>query len=267
MLKKTGLAISLLMVVLGFSCQQEIAEIINSVSSCRIDKGYYYGGSGGINDSVLFTYSDNKVIKAEGVDDIVNYTYTGNHITGRRFYEKPGNLFWSVDSILYDGSGNITKMINRSYPSSQVFDTTLSTYDFSYTAGRLSQVIETETIVNNPPDSILYTIHTDASGNLDKITFSDFGFNYQDSVLYAFDTNPNYFKIVHPHFFLFDPFFELQVGLVSQLPYFYSHNNVINFNVYGAYNNPVVYGVDSANHVTRVDMGGFEYMKYRYSCQ
>jgi hypothetical protein len=88
-----------------------------------------------------------------------------------------------------------------------------------------------------------------------------------DSSLYQYDANPNYFKLIHPHFFLFDPEFQLQTGFETQLAYFYSKNNVSNINVYGSWDYPVVYGLDSTNKVTRVDMGGFPYLKYDYQCQ
>ncbi|MER3498888.1 MAG: hypothetical protein C4308_09790 [Chitinophagaceae bacterium] len=63
---------------------------------------------------------------------------------------------------------------------------------------------------------------------------------------------------------MFDPGFELQVGFETHLSYFYSKNNVTNFNVYGTWDYPVVYGLDSSNNVTAVDMGGFPYMAYKY---
>jgi hypothetical protein len=85
-------------------------------------------------------------------------------------------------------------------------------------------------------------------------------------VLYQYDANPNYFKSIHPHFFVLDPQFELQVGFETQLAYFYSTNNVTNFNVYGSWDYPIVYGLDADNNVTSVTMSGFPYMEYNYEC-
>jgi len=72
---------------------------------------------------------------------------------------------------------------------------------------------------------------------------------------------------VHPHFFLFDPEFELHADFEPHLAYFYSKNNVTNFQIYGGSNYPINYGFDSLNHVTSVDMGGFHYFKYKYQCE
>jgi hypothetical protein len=250
-----------------YACQKEIGPYPETpTTACHIDMGYYYGGSGGINDSVAFTYTGNRVTRAEGRDDIVTYRYDGENIIGRSFYEKPGMVFWSVDSISYDAANRVSRIVNWSYPSSYTYDTTREEFRFYYVGNKLSLVKEYSEIVNYYIDSAFYTFYPDAAGNLQKFTIGD-GTVVYDSVLYQFDNNPNYFRMAHPHFYLFDPFFELQVGLISHMPYFYSTNNVTNFNVYGSFDYPIVYGLDSLQNVTSLDMGGFEYIKYRYSCQ
>lgn len=252
--------------VLFISCQREINDIITTAQQCKIVTGYYYGGSGGINDSALFTYTNDKVTRVEDRDEYVTYFYNGNNISIRKFYEKPGDLFWSIDSIEYNSSNKITRLINWSYPSSFTYDTTRIVYTFTYQDSKLSKVIESEELLNLPPDTSIYIFNTNAAGNLDHIYITDADNNVYDSISYYFDANPNYFKIVHPHFFLLDPFFELHVGLVPHFPYFYSQNNVVRFTVYGNIDYPIVYGLDSSHHMTSLDMGGFEYMKYKYQC-
>ena len=267
MKKICGLTAIIISVVF-ISCQQEIADFINPEQPCRIITGYYYGGSGGINDSVQFTYTGDNVTRSEGRDQYVTYSYTGNNITVRKFYEKPGDLLWSVDSIEYNASDKITRLINRNYPSNWInLDSTRTIYSFIYSGTHLSKVIESEDHFFQPPDTGVYVFNSNAAGNLDHIYITDAQNNVWDSISYYFDANPNYFKIAHPDFFLFDPFFELHVGLVPHFPYFYSQNNVTGFTIYGNANYSIVYGLDSLNNMTRVDMGGFEYMKYKYACQ
>jgi hypothetical protein len=73
--------------------------------------------------------------------------------------------------------------------------------------------------------------------------------------------------VVHPHFWLFDPTFQIHVGLEAHLPYFYSRNNVAQFTIYDGWDYHIGYGLDSINQVTSVTVDGDDYMKYRYSCQ
>jgi len=87
----------LLATVVFISCQKEITNIIQEQSHCRIVTGYYYGGSGGLNDSVVFTYTADKVTRAENRDYYVLYFYTGNNITVRKTYEIPGNTLVFLD--------------------------------------------------------------------------------------------------------------------------------------------------------------------------
>ncbi|HEY6062543.1 MAG TPA: hypothetical protein VIV35_02980 [Chitinophagaceae bacterium] len=249
------------------SCQQEVGQIIEQASHCKIDKGYYYGGSGGINDSVIFTYTNGKLSRAEGNDEYVLYSYNGDNISIRKFYEKPGNIFYSVDSIAYDNSNRITRLTSWEYPSSFGFDTVNLVYIFTYQGAILNKVEETEIIPNTSSSITNYLFTNNAAGNTERIQIADEFNNVYDSISYSYNTNPNYFKIVHPHFFLFDPFFQLHVGLVPHFPYFYSRNNVIKYTIYGNVDYNIVYGLDSLSNVTSVDMGGFEYMKYKYSCQ
>ena len=253
--------------LLYFSCQKEISEIIQEESQCRIIMGYYYGGSGGINDSVAFTYTGDHVTRSEGRDEYVLYYYTGNNITVRKIYEKPGNALIYLDSISYDNSNRITKLINWEYPGMSNYDTTNIIYDFTYQGQSIKKVVETTIIPNYYSDTANWLFTTDASGNVKRVDLTNYDQTMVwDSIKYTYNTDPNYFKAVHPHFFLFDPFFGLHAGQVPHFAYFYSHNNVINFTIYGNWDYPIVYGLDSLNNVVRVDMGGFEYMKYKYEC-
>lgn len=104
-------------------------------------------------------------------------------------------------------------------------------------------------------------------GNIEKMILEDADHIAFDSIRYSFNTNPNYFKIADPHFFLFDPFFQLHAGVIAHIPYFYSTNNVTQFTIYVNWDYDVTFGLDSVNQVTSVNLDGAEYMKYKYECQ
>lgn len=48
--------------------------------SCRIQTAYYYGGSGGINDTANFFYTGTRLISVMGSGAGVLYTYNGDQL-------------------------------------------------------------------------------------------------------------------------------------------------------------------------------------------
>jgi hypothetical protein len=260
--------VTLFITLFFFSCQKEISWKNPEKTQCKIITGYYYGGSGGLNDSVVFTYTGDNVTRAENRDYYVLYYYTGNNITVRKTYEKPGDLLVYLDSISYDNSNRITRLINWEYPGMVNPDTTDYIYDFNYQGGSIKKVVETMIIPDFYSDTSNWLFTTNASGNIESIFLTNYDQTVVwDSLKYFYNTDPNYFQAVHPHFFLFDRFFQLHAGLIPHFAYFYSHNNVTGFDYYGNVNYPITYRLDSLNNnVTGIDMGGFEYMKYKYEC-
>ena len=253
------------------ACQQEPDEIIPQIqANCKITNGYYYGGSGGINDSADFTYVNNRISRVEGQDYYVLYYYTGSNITARKFFDKTDNHLSRVDTIQYNASNKITSYINWHYDDPFFWDTTRMIYTYQYAGDKIATVKEATTVFESfgiTEDTILHYFTYDAAGNISKIVYTDASAQPFDSIAYTYDTRPNYFSVVHPQFYLFEPFFELHVGLIAHLPYFYSKNNVTGFRIYGTADYNITYGLDSLNHVTSVNLDGFDYMKYKYSCQ
>jgi hypothetical protein len=253
------------------SCQQDVNDIINQAQQCRIQTGYYYGGSGGMNDSANFIYdAAGKLIKLTNRDGYYLYTHNGSQISTRRFLDSFSNDVLFLDSVWYNSNNTISKMTSYDY-SGWFMDSVAVTYLFSYQNNKLTDLTRVETYRDwtgsMVSDSFPARFDWDVAGNnIEKLVYYDNTGAY-DSIQYQYDANPNYFSVVHPHFFLLDPMFQLHVGLEAHFPYVYSKNNVTNTNIYGSWDNPIDYGHDSTNKVTSVDMGGFEYMKYKYKCQ
>lgn len=258
-------------IVCLISCQQELTEFIPELQQrCKIMTGYYYGGSGGINDSMSFTYNGDKVIRADANYNYILYSYTNERISGRKFYDNISTELVQVDSIGYDGSGKITSMISWYYADPFFGDTTRVKYQIQYASGKLSKVTETYILFSSfgtEYDTLISLFQANAAGNLEKLSIADAQELVYDSVTYSFDNNPNFFSAAHPDFFLLDPYFQLQVGLTSHFPYIYSRNNVTQFHLYGTADYDIQYGLDSLNNVSSVDMDGFDYIKYRYQCE
>jgi hypothetical protein len=96
--KALPLAAILTLLVFVLACQKEVNELQELAAKCRITTGYYYGGSGMMNDSAVFTYTaDDKLSRVDRDFEYVRYFYTGNKITKRRFHEKsPTTSSWRI---------------------------------------------------------------------------------------------------------------------------------------------------------------------------
>jgi hypothetical protein len=259
-----------LVIVIFVSCQKELAEIQLEINKCRIVMGHYYGG-GGMHDSARFIYNEQgRLVRWINMDGRYDYYYSGNNIIARIYTESSGQL-WYTDSARYNPDNTVAEIVFYDHSGTFSPDTLHNKVIFQYQGGKVSnlQSIEYFDAGYGPQtDTTFTTLTWNGAGNIEKIRSVNNGFwMSDDSSLYQYDANPNYFKLIHPHFFLFDPEFQLQTGFETQLAYFYSKNNVSNINVYGSWDYPVVYGLDSTNKVTRVDMGGFPYLKYDYQCQ
>lgn len=254
-------------VLLFIACQKDVSEPpIDPIPQCRIETGYYYGGGGMLFDSAVFTYSaDSKLMKVESEFESVHYSYTGDKITLRKFYDRATNDLLSIDTIYYTGD-NISRIGTVDYNSMWILDTLFTNITFSWQNGRLNKVSYVE-YNSYFIDSIITAVYTNAAGNIEKLSFLDeFGEAY-DSILYQYDAVPNYFRRANPHFLLIDPFFQLWAGFEPHLAMFYSTNNVTRFTIYGTDDYQITYDLDSTNNISGIKMDGEDYVKYKYSCK
>ncbi|HEX6334805.1 MAG TPA: hypothetical protein VFZ78_11300 [Flavisolibacter sp.] len=253
--------------VILFSCQQDVNSIINQAQQCRIASSNYYGG-GGVNDSATYFYDvNNKLIKVENMDGYYTYFYSGDRIVKRTYHDNMANDLWYIDSVYYSSGNTISELVRYDY-SGQWADTIHNRILFHYQNGKMSNLtyLDYYTLWGvNYVDTMKVNVVWNGANNIDKIVYLDMG-QPVDSILYQYDTNPNYFRVVHPNFFLHEPQLQLYTGLEPHFAYYYSANNVINSNMYGSFDYPVDYGLDSTNKITSIDMGGFPYISYKYQC-
>src|SRR5688572_15659401 len=126
--------------ILVAACQQDINNVINQAQQCHIQTGYYFGGSGGLNDSANFIYDNaGNLVRINNQDGHYLYTYQGNRIHTRRFIDSMTSDILFLDSVWYDASGNISKFVNRDY-SGWFTDTTTFTYLMQYQNNRLTDL-------------------------------------------------------------------------------------------------------------------------------
>ena len=248
-----------------YACQQEVPDIITSAQQCRIETGYYDNDQ----DSANFIYdASGRLVKHAGPDGFYLYSYSGDRITTRQYLDTVFNETLYLDSVFYDAGGRIAEVRTADFRG-WITDTLVSKYVYQYENNRLSKLLYIESWNTGSgiiQDTFPSVIHWNAAGNIEKLVYIDNFGDPVDSIQYQYDANPNYFKAVHPHFYLFDPRIRMHVGLEVHFAYYYSKNNVINSNIYGAFDNPVTYGHDSTNKLAKVEMNGIEYARYRYRC-
>lgn len=252
--------------ILVISCQAEVDEIREETKNCKIVTGLYYGGGGGLFDSATYRYdAAGKIIRVDTDLGYYTYSYNGDKIVSRKYFE--GADLWWEDSVYWDGS-NVSQYIQFNYSNSSP---ELSRYKLQYSGGRLSRILYIDMYpdwVNGGMlvDSFPTNVYWNAAGNIEKLIYLDEFGDAVDSIKYSYDNNTNFFKVVHPHFYLFDPIFSLHAGFEPHLAYYYSKNNVIGFTIYDGFNYNVSYGLDSLNQISEIKMDGFDYMKYKYTC-
>lgn len=251
------------------ACQQEFIPAPQNLlpqDSCRIKTAYYYGGSGGINDTANLIYNGGKLVRVEGEMADVIYSYTNNRITSMFYYEHPGGLLYKIDSFYYVNDTVISRMIINDYDMYNHYDTVRSVIDFSYNGTKLSHVTTVDSRLGTTDRDTTISDFRWTGDNVNSIYITSSAWA-DDSIYYQYDNNFNYFRNVSPNFFMADPFFELYVGLDPHLPLFISKNNVVNYTTNGGtINYPLEYQLDSMNHPVMVRSGGFDYMGYKYEC-
>lgn len=256
-------------------CQKELIDtrnqdnvipvIQNFHDSCRIATAYYYGGSGGINDSANFYYTGNKLMSVIGSSADVYYTYVGNQLFSMAYYEKPGNLLYHIDTFHYLNDGILLQIVSHDYDMYNHNDTVHSKIDFIYNGNLLSRLVTIDWYESVPDIDTLTSDFRWQNNNVKSIFLKSSQWE-DDSIYYSYDTNPNYFNATSKYFLLADPFFQLHVGFDPHLPYFISKNNVIKYTIYTNIDYPVTYQIDSMYHPILVSQGGFDYMGYKWEC-
>ncbi|MEO8771027.1 MAG: hypothetical protein ABI402_13095 [Ferruginibacter sp.] len=133
------------------ACQKELEHTDDPASvippnlnivhdSCRIATRYYYGGSGGINDSANFFYTGNKLVNVIGTSADVLYTYNGDQLFSMAYYEKPGNLLYHIDTFHYLNDSVLSQVLSHDFDMYNHNDTVHAVIDFIYSANLLTNL-------------------------------------------------------------------------------------------------------------------------------
>ena len=270
-MKQIFYSISLIsFLMLYSSCQKELSDTAKQQDkTCKLVSATYYLASGPVYDSSSFVYSGEKVMKAESDAKTISYTYNGSNISIRSYFDKLAKSISFIDTTEYDLNNRMKKLTVWFYPGAFSPETTKITYLFSYKGTTIDRItsIQQENANTSAPDTLYNNFRVDAAGNIDNIVTVDNVGNVYDSVHYAYDRNPNYFKKIHPNYFIFDANFQFQGSYLHHLPYFFSANNVTEFSYFGNSTYQVSYQMDSLKNLTAVNVNGAPYATYKYECR
>ena len=80
------LLFSFSLLILITSCQKNPSADITPEAPCKLTKAYYFDETGAIADSLVYTYTGNKITKGANADGYVTFDYTNDRITKRTIY-------------------------------------------------------------------------------------------------------------------------------------------------------------------------------------
>lgn len=248
------------------SCQKGPDDTAPEIKSkCQRSKAYYFNLAGDVGDSMVYTYTDNKLSKISNADLYVTIEYTNNKITKKNYYETGSSELGGYDTITYNTDGTISTIkfyVNFIGPPFTQFHQ----YDFSYTNGKLTKFeLQEYDVFTQQLELHESTTYTYTGNNITKAVFTDHAAagSLEDTYVYTYDNNENYFT--KNDALLTDAFF-FEAFQGPFLPLVMSFNNVTNvYDGLGDY--PITYKLDSNNNLYEFYGGGSIESRYLYDCK
>lgn len=247
------------------SCQKEPDEALlgTTPSSCQLIRAESID-SGAIQDTAGYVYAGDKVSKISFTDYFTTFDYTGNRVTKRSYYDITNNDPAGFDNISYNGDGSVAKIETYVVFPQLPAGILVYTYDFTYTAGKLTRMVEkADTSFRGAPMINLYEYdYTYTGNNITKVEQKDVLNNVTDILSYAYDNKTNYFNKKSGSLFT-DLFFNQLDG--SSLPLALSANNVTKVS-FGGGDVLVDYTLDSQSNLKELLFDGTVAIRYFYKC-
>ena len=220
-----SLLFSFSLLILVSSCQKNPSVDILPEASCELSKAYYYDETGAIADSLVYTYTGNKITKAANGDGYITLEYNNDKVTKRNFYDQGDQQPGSYDVFSYNTDGSIKSIKTYFQFDFQVIPAWQ--YEFSYSGNKLAkfEIMDYNTVTSqyelNESTTYIYT----GENITQSVTTHSFGNSDNETFNYAYDNTKNYF-IQSNGLFLHLAFMDGIDG--SLVPLFISSNNVIN---------------------------------------
>ncbi len=245
--------------VLVVSCQKEPDESILDEPTCQLIKAESLE-NGMVIDTVGYTYTNDKITRANYTDFYNTFDYSGTKMTKRSYFEN-GSLV-GYDTILFNTDGTIRKV--ETYLKSPVIPLPILFLDFvfTYSGGKLVNLVETAdtSFTGGGPVALYEYNYTYTGNNITRAIEKNFVDAITDTLDYQYDNVTNYYKNI----FLIDLFLSELNGQL--LPMAFSANNVIKLSQ-GGDDYILSYSTDSKNNLSELQIDGEAYIRYSYKCQ
>lgn len=249
------------------SCQKEPdASILDvPVTKCTLVKGEFLDGSGGVDDTAGYTYTNSLVSKIAFTDVYYTYQYNANKVS-RRSYFQPGTVSaLAYDEVTYNGDGTVAKVETFAAAPGVPTGVLLLGYEFTYSAGKLIRMVEKiDTSFTGLPLKAYYEYdYTYTGNNITRYVENDIFNNIKDTVNFTFDNVNNYFK-KNPNALFVDIFFNEINGQLA--PFLFSANNVTMLSSTGG-DLSISYSLDDKTNLKEVLVDGGAVVRYTYKCE
>jgi hypothetical protein len=242
-----------------FSCQKENSDANPGDSTCKVVKTYLYD-FGQLDDSVFNTYSSEKLIKVTlGNEYRISFTYEGNKIVRRDYFDLSTNAPDGYSVISYNSDGTINKI--EEYETANGQTVVDWTYRFSYTSGKLT----TLTLLDDQSQPFEEYIYTYSGNNISKTEYIDDpgGTSMHYITEWKYDNLKNAYSS-NQQALLADGLLLQNMG--DYAAFCLSANNVTEIS-YDNYIDPVVYTRDAQNNITEIKLAGSLFSKNVYECR
>lgn len=231
-------------------------------ATCKLTKAYYFDESGTIADSLVYTYTNNKITKAANADSYITLEYKNDRITKRNFYDPGSQQPGAYDVITYNNDGAIVSIKTYFQFDSQTIPAEL--YDFIYSGNKLLKLdLKYYNTITSQYELEESTAYVYTGDNITQSITTTSGSSIADTLNYAHDTNKNYFSRSNA---LFIDFFFMDGILDSAMPLIMSSNNVINV-FEGGDEFPLSYKTDDKGNFSEWYLDGQIASRYLYDCK
>jgi len=248
------------------SCQKEPdgSVLTPPTVKCQIVKAEYLDGTGGIDDTSGYVYTNDKLTRINHTDYYNTLEYNGNKVTKKNYHETGSTAPDGYDQFVYNGDGTLAKADFYAIDPSNQQAHLLISVEFTYSAGKVTKLSEKiDTNSNGVLDPIYEYTYTYTGNNITRTVVKDLVANATENIDYEYDSNPNYFP-KDPSALLTDILFEDYSGDI--LPLVLSANNVTKVIQTGT-SVAVSYSTDTNKNLTELKINSIPVVKYYHKCQ
>lgn len=262
--KTLGLAF-LASALLFSSCKKDDDDDTPPAVTCKLAKSVYFDQSGLREDSARFTYTGDRITKAEATDYYYTYEYAGDRVSKRNSFSTGQTTPDYFQQLSYNSDGTPSKIetfVPTSGTNSQIYDR----MEFVYSGGKIQRIDYVDFSMGTGT-KVAEFLYTYTGNNITTVAIRDLTVSPAETTTftYTYDANPNYLKKQNTQIHFLDPFFG--DGDPTLMPFALSENNVASLSVDGQTAAPLTYSLDDRQNIKDIKVVNRFIIAYTYQCQ